>query len=71
MIVTTNLGFVTDKGVSKVQSNKEFLDCMGRGDKISKKLGGKFLHEGLPMIMNSVFSELSQFHTIHLTFEHR
>ena len=34
---TTNLGYATGKGVSRVESNAL----------ISRKLGGKFLHEGL------------------------
>ena len=43
----TNLGYVTGKGVSRVKSNTQVLDYIGRGDRISKKLGGKFLDEGL------------------------
>ena len=61
---TTNLGYVTGKGVSRVESNILVLDYIGRGDRISEKLGGKFwMRVSLaclsPMIMNSVFSGLS------------
>ena len=38
---------MTGKGVSRVESNNYVLDFIGRGDRISKKLGGEFLHEGL------------------------
>ena len=49
MIVTgmTNLDYLTGKGVARVESNTKVLDYIGRGYRISKKLGGKFLYEGL------------------------
>ena len=38
---------MTGKDVARVKSNAKVLDYIGRGDRISKKLGGKFLQEGL------------------------
>ena len=49
---TTNLGYVTGKGVVRVKSNTEALDYIGSGDRISKRLDGKFLHEGLWLVHN-------------------
>ena len=61
---TTNLGYVTGKGVSR-------LDYIVRGDRISKMLGGKFLDEGLSGLSITNDNEFCfhwvefQFHTIH------
>ena len=47
-MIVANLGYMTGKGVSRNKSNTEILNFIGTGDGISKKLGGKFLHKGLP-----------------------
>ena len=43
----THIGYVASKGVSGVKSNTKVLDCIGRGDRISKKLSIEFVDEGL------------------------
>ena len=45
---TTNLGYMTGEGVFRIKSNTKILNSTGRGDRISKKLGGEFLHKGHP-----------------------
>ena len=73
MIVTdtTNLCYVAGKGVSAVKSNTWVPNCISRGDRISKKLGGKFFYEGLSGLSITNDNEFSflwvefQFHTIH------
>ena len=73
MIVTgaTNLGYVIGKVVSRVESNTQILDSIGRGDRISKKLLGKFLDEGLSGLSITSDNEFCflwvvfQFHTVH------
>ena len=44
---TTNLGYMTGKGVSRIKSDTYILNFIGRRDRISKKLHGKSLHKGL------------------------
>ena len=41
----THIGYVASKGVSGVKSNTQVLDCIGRGDRISKKLSREFVDE--------------------------
>ena len=43
---TTNFGYMTGKGVFRIKSNTIILNFIGRGDRISKKLGRKFLYKG-------------------------
>ena len=43
----THLGCVTSKIIARIKSNIQVLNFAGRGDRISKKLGGKYLYEGL------------------------
>ena len=56
---TINLGYMTGNGVSRIKSNTSILNFIGRGDRISKKLGGKFLHKGLPGLSVTNDGELS------------
>ena len=48
VVGTTNLGYMTGKGVSRIKSNTLILNFIGKGNRISKKLGVKFLQKGLP-----------------------
>ena len=64
---TTNLGYITGKGVSIIKSNTLILNFIGREDRIFKKfanLVGNFCIRDsldclLPMMVNSVFSGLN------------
>ena len=57
MIVTETAhhGYVAAKGVSGIKSNTYVLDLNGRGDRISKKLGRKFIDEGLSGLSDCSF----------------
>ena len=67
----TNLGYVASKSVSGVKSYTQALNFIGRADRISKKLGGNFLHEGLCDMFITNDDEFRllwvkfQFHTIY------
>ena len=58
---TTHIGYMVGKGVSGVKSNTSILDCVGRGDQISKKLSREFVDEtlsGLSVTNDNKFSFL-------------
>ena len=66
-----NLCYVAGEGDSTIKGDTYVLDFIGRGDRISEKLGWKYLDEGLSGLSitnDNKFCFLRvefQFHTIH------